>query len=81
MQRIRLLSPAFIGNHLYEREEIVGLPDGVKGPHRTVAKSHDRISYGTDPAIDANRLLGEVEDVPLYEEVKDDPVLTRRPTP
>jgi len=71
-QRIRLKEAAFIGNHRYEAGEIVTLADGVKGPHRAMRRSHDKIDYGTNPPIDANRQVGELEDVPLYDVVKED---------
>jgi hypothetical protein len=67
--RIRLRAPCQIAGHVHAAGEIVILPDGVRGPHTTARKSHDRIDYSIDPAIDANRMLGEMEDVPLYDEV------------
>jgi|HubBroStandDraft_4_1064222.scaffolds.fasta_scaffold640171_2 hypothetical protein len=69
--RIRLKEACQFGGRLCAAGEIVTLPDGVKGPHRAVRKTHDRIDYSTNPPIDANRLLGDVIDVPLYDEVSD----------
>jgi hypothetical protein len=68
--RIRLTAPCVIDGHLHEAGETVTLAEGVRGPHRAVRKSHERIDYGVDPPIDANRLVGEVEDVPLYQVVE-----------
>jgi hypothetical protein len=72
--RIRLKERCQFLGRIYERGEEVILPDGVRGPHRTVQKSMDKIDYGTNPPIDANRIIGDVVDVPLYEEVADQPV-------
>jgi hypothetical protein len=70
-KRIRLLAPAQIDGQLLPAGSIVTLADGVRGPHRAVHKTHDRIDYGTDPEIDANRIAGEIEDQPLYVELDD----------
>jgi hypothetical protein len=81
--RIRLKTQFFMDGHLYQPGEIVTLPDGVKGPHRMRVSSndrtdpsqpppHDRIDYGTDPAVDANRLLPGVEEEPLFDVVTDE---------
>lgn len=71
--RIRLKATAFIDGHIRHPGDIVTLPAGVKGPVRIVQKSHDRIDYGTNPPVDANRILGQVEEVPLYDELPDEP--------
>jgi hypothetical protein len=65
--RIRLKETCQFGGRLCAAGEVVLLPDGVKGPHRATRKSQDRIDYRTSPPIDANRILGEIEDVPLYD--------------
>ncbi len=70
--KIRLTEPCFFNNHLHQAGDVIDLPEGVRGPHRAVRKSHDRIDYSEDPPIDANRALGQLDDVPLYEIVKED---------
>lgn len=74
--RIRLKAPFFFQNHLYQPGEIVDLPDGVQGPHKSRTVSHDKIDYGTNDPIDANRMLGEVALEALYEEVVEEPAPT-----
>lgn len=69
--RIRLKETCQFGGRLCEAGR--SLSAGVKGPHRAVRKSHDRIDYGTNPPIDANRILGEIEDVPLYDVLPNEP--------
>jgi hypothetical protein len=71
--RIRLKETCQFGGRLCEAGEIVALPDGVKGPHRATRKSQDRIDYGTKPPLYANRILGEIEDVPLYDVLPQEP--------
>ncbi len=80
-QRIRLHETMFIGGRLYDRGEIVTLPDGAKGPHRAVRISHDKIDYSTDPAIDANREIGKLEDVPLFDVVDENGKVVDQPKP
>lgn len=70
--RIRLKAPFFFQNHRYEAGDIVDLPEGVPGPHRSRSITHDKIDYGTDPSIDANRILGESVLEPLFD-VVDEP--------
>lgn len=70
--RIRLKAPCFFQNHLYQPGEIIDLPEGMEGPHKSRAVSHDQIDYGTDPSIDANRILGTVELEPLFEVVAEE---------
>lgn len=69
--KIRLKTKAFINNHLHGPGDIVDLPEGVKGPVRMVTIKHEKIDYGTDPSVDANRILPEMREEPLYEEVKE----------
>ena len=64
--RCRLKEQAFIDGGLRDPGYEFVLPEGVRGPHRAMRKSFDRI----DVLRDSNRLLGEMEDEPLYEEVK-----------
>jgi hypothetical protein len=71
--RIRLKEACQFGGRLCAAGEVVTLAEGVRGPHRAVRKTHDRIDYGTSPPIDANRILGDVVDLPLYDEVHDEP--------
>lgn len=71
-QRMRLHEAAFINNHHYQRGDIIELPDGVKGPHRAMRVNQDKIDYGTNPPIDANREVGALEDRPLYDLVDED---------
>jgi hypothetical protein len=83
-ERVRLHGPCFFNNHLHGPGDVIELPKGVEGPHKSRAVSQDKIDYGTDPSIDANRILGEVALDPLFdvikhEEVADDEV-DRKPT-
>jgi hypothetical protein len=72
--RIRVKERCHFAGKIYEAGDEVILPEGMKGPHRAVRKSMDRIDYSTDPAIDANRAIGDMVDVPLYDVVPDAPV-------
>jgi len=65
--RIRIKEKVYFAGRIYEPGEEVILPDGVRGPHRAVARGEDRVDYGTNPPIDANRRLGDIVDVPLYD--------------
>jgi hypothetical protein len=67
MPLIRLKERCFLLGRRYMAGETVRLPEGMMGPHRAVRKSQDRIDYSIDPAIDANRIPGEMVDEPLYE--------------
>lgn len=71
--RIRLKAPCFFNNHLYQAGEIIDLPEGMEGPHKSKTVTHDQIDYGTDPSIDANRILGKVDLEPLFDVVEDEP--------
>jgi hypothetical protein len=71
--RIRLKERCHFLGRIYEPGEEVILPDGTKGPHRPRRKSQDKIDYSTNPPIDANRIIGEFEDVPLYDVVEEEP--------
>lgn len=64
--RVRLTAPAQVDGALREPGYEFDLPDGVKGPHTTRRLSHDTI----DVADDSNRILGKLEDMPLYEIVE-----------
>jgi hypothetical protein len=55
-----------MNNHRYAAGEIVTLPDGVRGPHRTVRPAYDHIAW-INPSADAIRNLAEICDVPLYD--------------
>lgn len=68
--RVKLKAPFFYQNHRYDIGEVVDLARGDKGPMRTVQVSHERISYDSTDGLDANRLLGKTEDVPLYDVVE-----------
>jgi len=67
MQRIRIKEKVFFEGKVYGPGDILTLPDGIKGPHRAISRNEDRIDYGTNPPIDANRRIGDIEDVPLYD--------------
>jgi hypothetical protein len=58
-QRIRLLTSAQISNHVYGPGEVVALPDGVRGPHRSVSVGgvlHDEPLYvPVDEAMEKER--------------------------
>ena len=69
--RIRLKEKVQFAGRVYDRGEEVIIPDGIKGPHRAVRRSHDKIDYSTNPAIDANRDLGKLVDEPLYDVIPD----------
>jgi hypothetical protein len=72
--RIRMKEKCFFAGKIYETGDEVILPEGMKGPHRAVRKTVDKIDYSTDPAIDANRAIGDMVDVPLYDVIPDQPV-------
>ena len=67
--RIRLKERCFFLGSLYEAGQEVILPEGMKGPMRSVRKSADIVDVTTDPPIDANHKPGQFEDVPLYDVV------------
>jgi hypothetical protein len=71
MPLIRLKERCFIFGHLHERGATVPLPAGMLGPHRATRVSADRIDYSIDPAIDANRIPGDMVDVPLYDVIEE----------
>lgn len=71
--RIRLKVPAYINNHRHDAGDVIDLPEGIEGPHRTKRLTHDRIDYGTNPPVDANRILGELDLEPLFDVVHDEP--------
>jgi hypothetical protein len=79
--RIRLKAPFFFQNHLYQPGEIVELPEGVEGPHRSKTVSHDKIDYGTNPSIDANRILGDIALEPLFDVVEEEGESKDKPKP
>lgn len=62
-QRCRLLARAQIAGSLREPFEEFTLPDGVRGPHRTIMRTHEKIDLDND----AKRVLPDHEDEPLYE--------------
>lgn len=70
--RIRLKAPFFFNNHRYEPGEIVDLPEGVPGPHKSRAVSPDRIDYDPANGLDANHVPGEVALEPLFDVVEDE---------
>ena len=65
-KKYRLKVSAHVDGHIRESGHVFHLKDGERGPHRTIIKSHDRYN-----AVTGDRVLGEYEDVPLYEEVTD----------
>lgn len=70
--RIRLKAPFFFANHLYQPGEIVDLPEGVPGPHKSRAVSPDRIDYDPANGLDANHVPGEAALEPLFDVVEDE---------
>lgn len=72
MRKIKLTAECIINGRREMPGAIVEIGDKDRGPHRAHRRQPDRIDYGTDPAIDANRNLGEIVDVPLFEEVKEE---------
>lgn len=44
----------------------------MKGPHRAVRETQDRIDYETGNGIDANHVPGKIKDVPLFDAVEED---------
>lgn len=66
--RMRLKAPCFINNHRYRPGEIVTLPDGIKGPHRTVRQA-DAHFFGRDLTAADYQKLAAACDEPLYEEL------------
>jgi hypothetical protein len=71
MAKYRLLADAIIDGARVEAGTIIDRPADWKGPHECVRKSHDRIDYDPLNGLDANRILGEMTDEPLYVLVKD----------
>ena len=61
----RLLAKAQIDGAVREPGYVFTLPEGVRGPHRTVIDAHDM----HDPK-GGERIMGKYRDIPLYEEVK-----------
>jgi hypothetical protein len=62
--KIRLTAPIHYQGHIYEVGEVIELPAGVRGPHRTRTLAHAK-----DNREDGNMILPEVLDEPLYEPV------------
>lgn len=69
--RIRLKERCFFLGSLYEAGQEIILPEGMKGPMRSVRKSADIVDVTTDPPIDANHKPGQFEDVPLYDVISE----------
>ncbi len=67
MTRIRLTAPAMVDGAIREPGYEYDLPEGMRGPHTTKRISHDTIDVGND----SNRILGKLEDVPLFEIIKE----------
>lgn len=74
-KRIKLLERAHVNGRIHEAGEEIVLGDGDPGPHRVERLSEDRIDYSG--GADAVRIVGEVRDVPLYEELGDMPPRVR----
>jgi hypothetical protein len=66
MPKYRLLDDSIIDGARVEAGTIIERPAGWKGPYECVRKSHDRIDYDPINGLDANRILGEMADEPLY---------------
>lgn len=77
--RIRLKVPCFFNNHRHDQGDVIELPKDVAGPHKSRAVSQDKIDYGTDPSIDANRILGEVALDPQFDVIEHDDVEEEKP--
>ena len=74
-RRIRISTRCHMDGALREPGYETVLPPGVSGPHRTFQPSVDRIDYDPANGIDANRLIADTKDIPLYtlvEEAKPD---------
>jgi len=65
MKKYRLLAKAQIDGEVREPGYVFTLPEGVKGPMKTIITKHDQHN-----PIGGERILGKYEDIPLYEEVK-----------
>jgi hypothetical protein len=70
-KRILLKVPCFIGGQRYTAGEIVTLPDGVRGPHRTVHQASKHVAWTINRSDAAIRNLAEICDVPLYDVLPD----------
>lgn len=68
--RIRIKERCYFNRRLLHTGDEVELPDGVKGPYRVVRKSEDKVDYSSGEPI---RVLGEVEEVPLFDVLPDVP--------
>ncbi len=72
-RRIRITARCHMDGALREPGYETVLAPGVKGPHRTFQPSVDRIDYDPANGIDANRLIAETQDIPLYTLVEPPP--------
>lgn len=79
MPRIRLLATCQINGAVHHAGSIVELPEGVRGPHRTVAASNHGAQIAApryhrdNDGADVEYVQQDLIDHPLYEVVEDDP--------
>lgn len=66
MARYRLLADCQLDGALCAAGTVIERPDEWHGPHRARRDSHDRV----DVLNDNQRILGKLEDEPLYERVE-----------
>lgn len=77
MPRIRLLATCQINGAVHHAGEIVEIPEGVRGPHRTVAASNHGAQIAApryhrdDEDSDVKYAQQDLVDHPLYEVVED----------
>ena len=71
MTRYRLLARAQMHGTLREPGYEFTLAEGERGPHKGVHVSHDKVDNDPANGIDANRIVGNAIDIPLYEEIKE----------
>lgn len=69
--RIRLKAPFFFNNHLYQPGDVVDLPEGLRGPHRSVQQTPDKIDYDPANGLDANHTPGKIADEALYDVIEE----------
>lgn len=66
--RIRIKERCYFNRQLLHAGDELDLPDGVVGPHRVLRKSEDKLDYSSGEPM---RILGEVENVPLFDVLPD----------
>ena len=75
MTKYRLLAPAQLDGAHRLPGYIFELPEGVRGPHKSVQKSPDLHAASMDTVSQQafqGKYAGDWEDIPLFEEVREE---------